>query len=162
MINVFEKIETLAQQPKQPAPLVPDPSPYKNRPMLDRLPLEPPKPRTESGFLPDFCANQVVFGMVLLGELFALILALTEIDNLTAFWNQLALVSLFVQWVALTAAAALCLCVSLIHISGSGRIEWSCPANQPREAGLWRRRDCCYRCKAALGLAEDWRVTSSK
>lgn len=110
MINVFEKIETLAQQPKQPAPLVPDPSPYKNRPMLDRLPLETPKPRTESGFLPDFCANQVVFGMVLLGELFALILALTEIDNLTAFWNQLALVSLFVQWVALTAAAALCLC----------------------------------------------------
>ncbi len=62
------------------------------------------------GFLPDFCANRVIFVMVLLAELFALVLALNETDNPGAFWNQLALVSLFVQWVVLGAAAALCFC----------------------------------------------------
>ncbi|MCK7498717.1 MAG: hypothetical protein MZW92_55050 [Comamonadaceae bacterium] len=33
-----------------------------------------------------------------------------ETDSPGAFWNQLALTSLFVQWVVLGAAAALCLC----------------------------------------------------
>ena len=63
-----------------------------------------------SGFLPDFCANPTVFLTILLAELFALVLALSEADRLGDFWNRLALVSLFVQWVVLGAAAALCLC----------------------------------------------------
>lgn len=48
--------------------------------------------------------------MVLLAELFALVLALHEIDRPTQFWNQLAIISLFVQWVVLTVAGTLCLC----------------------------------------------------
>ena len=63
-----------------------------------------------SGFLPDFCANSTVFLTILLAELFALVLALSEADRLGDFWNRLALISLFVQWVVLGAAAALCLC----------------------------------------------------
>ncbi len=63
-----------------------------------------------SGFLPDFCANPTVFLTILLAELFALVLALSEADRLGDFWNRLALISLFVQWVVLGVAAALCLC----------------------------------------------------
>lgn len=61
------------------------------------------------GFLPNFCANATVFLTVLLAELFALVLALSEADRLGDFWNRLALISLFVQWVVLGAAAVLCL-----------------------------------------------------
>ena len=62
------------------------------------------------GFLPNFCANLTVFLTILLAELFALVLALSEADRLGDFWNRLALISLFVQWVVLGAAAVLCLC----------------------------------------------------
>ncbi|HRD65387.1 MAG TPA: histidine kinase [Candidatus Competibacter sp.] len=48
--------------------------------------------------------------MVLLAELFAMVLALTEIDKPGEFWNQLAFISLFVQWVVLGTAATLCFC----------------------------------------------------
>ena len=67
-----------------------------------------PDPSTRR-FLPDFCANPTVFLTVLLAELFALVLALSEADRLGDFWNRLALISLFVQWVVLGAAAVLCL-----------------------------------------------------
>ncbi|MCP5159972.1 MAG: histidine kinase [Gammaproteobacteria bacterium] len=63
-----------------------------------------------SSFLPDFCANSTVFLTVLLAELFALVLALNETNRFGDFWNHLALISLFVQWVVLAAAAVLCLC----------------------------------------------------
>ncbi len=61
------------------------------------------------GFLPNFCANSTVFLTVLLAELFALILALSEAGRPGYFWSRLALISLFVQWVVLGAAALLCL-----------------------------------------------------
>lgn len=67
------------------------------------------KPPSEPGFLPDFCTNRVSFFMVLLAELFALILALGQTDTLIAFWNQLALISLFVLWIALSVAGVICL-----------------------------------------------------
>lgn len=62
------------------------------------------------GFLPNFCANSTVFLTVLLAELFALVLTLSETDQLSNFWNRLALISLFVQWVALGTIATLCFC----------------------------------------------------
>jgi len=72
--------------------------------------LSSPVPDKNQGFLPDFCANSTVFLTVLLAELFALVLALSETDPLDEFWNRLGLISLFVQWVVLGAAAVLCLC----------------------------------------------------
>ena len=64
------------------------------------------------GFLPNFCANATVFLTVLLAELFALVLALSEADRLGDFWNRLALISLFVLLVVL---------VSILAAIGLGR-----------------------------------------
>lgn len=52
----------------------------------------------------------MVFAMVVVGELFAFVLVLTPSKASDQPWGDLALVSLFVQWVGLTSAAVLCLC----------------------------------------------------
>lgn len=48
--------------------------------------------------------------MILLAELFAVVLALRKVHELEEFWNELALISLFVQWVVLGVAGTLCIC----------------------------------------------------
>jgi len=65
---------------------------------------------TATGFLPDFCDNRTVFLTVLIVELLAFVLALAKSHSLDRFWTELALVSLFAQWVALVAAVVLCRC----------------------------------------------------
>ncbi len=62
------------------------------------------------GFLPDFCDNRTVFLLVLVVELLALVLALAGGRTPESFWTDLALTSLFMQWVALMIAAVLCRC----------------------------------------------------
>jgi two-component system, LytTR family, sensor histidine kinase AlgZ len=62
------------------------------------------------GFLPDFCDNRTVFLTVLIVELLAFALALTSSRTLAEFWTELALKSLFMQWVALMATLVLCRC----------------------------------------------------
>jgi two-component system sensor histidine kinase AlgZ len=64
--------------------------------------------RKDSFFLPDFCALPVATAVVLLSELFAFIIALAPLGRGNDFWTDLALVSLFVQWVTLVGAALLC------------------------------------------------------
>jgi two-component system sensor histidine kinase AlgZ len=63
----------------------------------------------DSFFLPDFCALPVAAAVVLLSELFAFIIALAPLGRGHDFWSDLALVSLFVQWVTLVGATLLCL-----------------------------------------------------
>ena len=59
-------------------------------------------------FIPDLCAIQPVFFLVLVSELMSIVLVLAS-GSLDRFnWERLALVSLFVQWVALSSAALLC------------------------------------------------------
>ncbi len=58
-------------------------------------------------FLPDFCAPRMVLTIVLVLELLALTLALARPGG-TAFLTELARISLFMQWLGLTGAAALC------------------------------------------------------
>ncbi|NQD36117.1 sensor histidine kinase [Permianibacter sp. IMCC34836] len=58
-------------------------------------------------FLPDFCDVRLVFLVVLGAELMALVLALAQSPR-SDLWQTLGLLSLFVQWVALTCTAALC------------------------------------------------------
>lgn len=60
-------------------------------------------------FLPDLCHLPVLFTVILLSELFALIVSLTPLTPDHDFWNDLALSSLFIQWVALTGAGLLSL-----------------------------------------------------
>lgn len=67
-----------------------------------------PQSSHDDFFLPDFCAVGVVFVVVLVAELFAFVLVLAPGVH-GDFWSELSLVSLFVQWVALSSAAVLCL-----------------------------------------------------
>ena len=63
----------------------------------------------EELFLPDFCEIQMVFVTLVVGELLALVLALNPVDPNQSGWQNLALISLFIQWVALGSIASLCL-----------------------------------------------------
>lgn len=65
----------------------------------------------EGLFLPNFCAIRMVFAVVIVAELLAFLLVLATPWNPAGQgdkWSELGLVSLFVQWVALASAAALC------------------------------------------------------
>jgi len=61
---------------------------------------------TPDFFIPDFCTPRMVFGVVLIAELIAVTLALARPSG--AFLNELASVSMFLLWLALTSAAVLC------------------------------------------------------
>ncbi len=73
----------------------------------DALPL-PPAPRLR-GFLPDFCRVPMVFGVLLTGQLLAVGMVLASPGPLSGFWERLGYLSLYVQIVALTGSALLCL-----------------------------------------------------
>lgn len=59
------------------------------------------------GFIPNFCDVTVVFMLVLLVELLALLLALAPSSS-AGFWDRLATISMFAQWLALINASLLC------------------------------------------------------
>jgi len=61
----------------------------------------------EALFLPSFCDIRMVFAVVVIAELLALVLVLA--GDRGEPWSQLGLVSLFVQLVALSSAAVLCM-----------------------------------------------------
>ena len=73
----------------------------------DFNPQEDGRPGGE--FLPDFCTIRVVFGVVITAELLALLLTLAAVDTLHEISQQLSVLSLLVQWIALSTAALLCL-----------------------------------------------------
>ena len=62
----------------------------------------------QSVFLPDLCTIRSVFVVILIAQLFSFILAISPNRNLSINWLQLSLVSLFIQWCALTSCAVLC------------------------------------------------------
>lgn len=59
-------------------------------------------------FLPDFCAFRMVLAIVLVGELLAFIVVLAPTRISADWWSDMAYSSLFIQWVGLSSAAALC------------------------------------------------------
>ncbi len=61
-----------------------------------------------SFFLPDFCAAGTVLAVVLIAELVALLLTIARQPIGESFWIELARISLFLLWIALTSAAVLC------------------------------------------------------
>jgi len=78
--------------------------------------LDSDSQRNEDFFLPDFCGLRMMFGFVVIAELFALILALAPLDHsVNLRWQNLGLISLLVQWCALGAAAALCAARPYLH-----------------------------------------------
>lgn len=62
-----------------------------------------------SAFLPDFCGVRMVFVVVLIAELLALMLTLADASGLQDAASLLAMYSLFIQWMALSSIAVLCL-----------------------------------------------------
>ena len=68
---------------------------------------EPASDANDDSVLPNFCSLPAVFAVVVAAELLAFLLAL--LGGFAEFWGHLARLSLFLQWVGLTAALALCL-----------------------------------------------------
>jgi len=66
----------------------------------------------QTSFLPDFCGTRIVFVVIILAELLAIILTLAQPADKTEMLFDLAVYSLFIQWVALSCVALLCLCRS--------------------------------------------------
>lgn len=69
--------------------------------------LSKPQPG-EDFFLPDLCSSVAVFTLVVLAELMVLVWVLAQPAADGFDWLQLALASLFVQWIVLLSAAMLC------------------------------------------------------
>ena len=81
---------------------------------------------SDSFFLPDFCAIGTLFTVVLVGQLLVFLLLLTAPGN--DWLGELAMISLFVQWVALTSAGLLCATRRLLTLLGNasaGIVAWS-------------------------------------
>jgi two-component system sensor histidine kinase AlgZ len=68
----------------------------------------PPGEKTE--FLPNFCAGEVVFNVVVVAEMLAIVINLIIPRNFLSptVLQDLLLISLFIQWVALAGTAVLC------------------------------------------------------
>lgn len=67
----------------------------------------------ENSFLPDLCGGPMVFSVVIIGELLAFVLTLVQPVGVD-YWQKLALLSLFIQWVGLSSSAILCLTRGLL------------------------------------------------
>ncbi|MFA7096454.1 MAG: sensor histidine kinase [Gammaproteobacteria bacterium] len=76
-------------------------------------------PREDTLFLPDFCGVRTVFVVVVSAQLLAFLVLLARMDQATDPWGELGLVSLFVQWVALSSAALLCIARPLLRRLGN-------------------------------------------
>ena len=63
----------------------------------------------ETHFLPNFCRGRAIGGIVLIAELLAIVITLVTRRISTNLFQDLLLVSLFVQWIALSGAATLCM-----------------------------------------------------
>jgi two-component system sensor histidine kinase AlgZ len=63
-----------------------------------------------TSFLPDFCTTRIVYVVLLLAELLAIILTLVRYPDSSNSPMDLAMYSLFIQWIALSSVATLCVC----------------------------------------------------
>jgi len=74
----------------------------------------PNEHRPEGLYLPNFCNLRMVLAMVVAGELLAYVLSLSSAPGGEGRWYGLIMTSLFVQWVALSSIALLCVCRRLM------------------------------------------------
>lgn len=73
---------------------------------------------TDNLFLPNFCGVYRVLALVVIAQLLAFVLILGPYNN-SDRWTDLSLISLFIQWIALTSAAVLCLSRPLLRRVGN-------------------------------------------
>lgn len=62
----------------------------------------------DSDFLPDFCNGSVIVNVIIIAEMLALVITLVTRRISLNLLQDLLIVSIFVQWIALTSVAALC------------------------------------------------------
>jgi two-component system sensor histidine kinase AlgZ len=72
------------------------------------------EPQALQGFLPDFCRIPLVFGILLTGQLLAIVLVFASSGPIAVFWERLGPLSLYIQIIALGGAALLCLLRGLL------------------------------------------------
>jgi two-component system sensor histidine kinase AlgZ len=77
-------------------------------PVTARPPQDRPGSEHDQFFLPDFCSIRMVFAVVIVAELLAFVLVLGSGDMAGRTWDELGIISLFIQWVCLSSAALLC------------------------------------------------------
>jgi two-component system sensor histidine kinase AlgZ len=70
---------------------------------------EPNSPLADNGFLPDFCRGSAVFNAMALAELLAIVISIVGQRFSGNIFKDLFLLSIYVQWIALGSAAAMCL-----------------------------------------------------
>ena len=64
----------------------------------------------DSGFLPNFCSGWTIFNVAVIAEMLAIVIALVspQMPISRSMLGNLFMISLFIQWIALSNAAALC------------------------------------------------------
>ncbi len=88
---------------------------------------QPEMERFGENFLPNFCSIRAVFVVVVSTELLALVITLAAVRDLKGFAEELSVVSLLVQWIALSTAGLLCLFRRWIQQQGNrlaGFLAW--------------------------------------
>ncbi len=79
-----------------------------------------------TSFLPDFCGGRIVFVVILVAELLAIVLTLAQPLTASGSLFELAMYSMFIQWVALSCVAALCVSRRFLNRLGDYRAAtWS-------------------------------------
>lgn len=71
--------------------------------------LSPKLTHYEEGLLPNFCGVKPIFILSVGAQLLVFVLILATGDDLSESWDELGLLSFFVQWVAMSSALCLCL-----------------------------------------------------
>jgi two-component system sensor histidine kinase AlgZ len=77
----------------------------KNRKLMSSSPFL----RRSSDFLPNFCSGWVLFNVIVFAELLAVIIAIVGQRITTDVFKDFFLLSVYIQWIGLASAAALCL-----------------------------------------------------
>ena len=70
--------------------------------------IPPPAESPRQLYLPDFCRARAVLGIVLICELTALVVSLARNEAVLGFWADLGRTSMFLLWIGLFGAGALC------------------------------------------------------
>lgn len=77
--------------------------------------------------MPDFCAVRPVLAVVVSAELLAMVLALATGGGVAQFWAELGVRTLYVQWIALSSAALVCLLrrwLACMSHASAGMVAW--------------------------------------
>ena len=91
---------------------------------VETVPMQPdeirPQERAPSAasFLPDLCGVTALFAVVIIGELVAIIITVADTGFGAGFFHEVGLLSIYVQWLGMSAAAVLCMSRKILNRFG--------------------------------------------